>query len=187
MKLLIHTCCGPCLTGSRIPFEEENIELTAFYFNPNIHPYVEYDRRLQTLQRYLFVVPMGLIICKDYPYKNVIKNMLDLELSEVKEFNHVRPKRCSYCYELRLKRTAEMAIENGYDAFTSTMLLSKHQDHKKIKMLGERISKEMDIHFEYRDLREYWKRSIEISRKLRMYRQQYCGCIFSESERFQVN
>ena len=91
---------------------------------------------------------------------------------------------CRYCISLRLTRTAEMAAKNGFDAFTTTLLESKYQPHEYIRDLGERLANKYGIQFYYEDFRTGWKKSIKLSKELELYRQQYCGCIFSEYERF---
>jgi len=191
MNILLHTCCAPCLSGSRIMFEEEGLDITAYWFNPNIAPYNEHQRRLHTLQRYLYLDPLPFIqeegygnlsymvsILKDlYPDGNVggLEIMTDEE----------RRRRCAHCYGIRLFRTAEKAKEMGFSVFSTTMLLSKHQDHEAIRAVCREAADEVGIDFVYRDLRTRWKDSIRISRELGLYRQPYCGCIFSEHERFQ--
>ncbi|MBN1389999.1 MAG: epoxyqueuosine reductase QueH [Candidatus Thermoplasmatota archaeon] len=189
MKVLLQTCCGPCLTGSRIPFEEEGIGITGLWYNPNIHPWTEYDRRLQTLQRYIYLQPMEMIYDEEYPLYGFICGMLDLSKRTDEEKTGMmseaqRAQRCSYCYRTRLKRTADEALKRGYDGYSSTMLISKHQDHDIIRRIGDEIGAEVGCDFVYMDLRKHWKDSIRLSREKRMYRQPYCGCIFSEQERY---
>ena len=98
--------------------------------------------------------------------------------------NEQRQRRCDYCYRTRLERTAREALERGYDGYSTTMLISKHQDHGRIRAMGEEIGAATGCDFVYIDLRKFWKDSIRISREKRMYRQPYCGCIFSEQERY---
>lgn len=189
MKILLHTCCGPCLTGSRIPFEEEGIKITGLWYNPNIHPWTEYDKRLQTLQRYVYLEPMEMIFKEEYPLFRFICGMLDQLPGTCEEpgermSDAQRTLRCSYCYRKRLERAAAEAVKRGFDGFSSTMLISKHQDHGTIRKLGEEIGAENGCDFIYMDLRKHWKDSIRISKNRKMYRQPYCGCIFSEQERY---
>lgn len=189
MKVLLHTCCGPCLTGSRIPFEEEDIDITGLWYNPNIHPWTEYDRRLQTLQRYVYLEPMKMIFRDEYPLFSFIRGMLgqlppcthegSYRMSEAQ-----RASRCYFCYRTRLERTADKAANSGFDGFSTTMLISTHQDHGIIRKLGEEIGTDIGCDFIYKDLRKHWKDSIRLSKEKRMYRQPYCGCIFSEQERY---
>lgn len=189
MKLLLQTCCGPCLTGSRLPFEEEGIDITGLWYNPNIHPWTEFDRRLQTLQRYIYLKPLEMIYLEEYPLYNFMCVMIaeskgDETTAGYKMSDQERERRCSYCYRTRLARTANEARERGFDHFSTTMLISKHQDHHIIKHIGNEIGSDVGVDFLYMDLRKNWKESIKVSKELRMYRQPYCGCIFSEQERY---
>jgi len=95
-----------------------------------------------------------------------------------------RKVRCEMCYDIRLGKTAEFAKNNGYDAISSTLLLSKHQDHEAIRRSCKKMADIHDVEFIYKDLRKNWKDSIRISKELELYRQPYCGCIFSEHERY---
>ncbi|MGA1847781.1 MAG: epoxyqueuosine reductase QueH [Thermoplasmatota archaeon] len=176
-SLLLQTCCGPCLTGSRMPFEtEEDLKLTALWYNPNIHPYTEYDRRLQTLQRYVYLEPIDVHYIDRYDLYPFICGMIGAVRKnsgaiEPTMTTGERKDRCSFCYALRLRRTAEEAKERGYGYFSTTMLLSKHQDHETIRRLGSEIGDDLGVDFLYKDLRKQWKDSIRISRSYRMYRQ----------------
>ncbi|MGA1819526.1 MAG: epoxyqueuosine reductase QueH [Thermoplasmatota archaeon] len=189
MKVLLQTCCGPCLTGSRIPFEEEGMDVTGLWFNPNIHPWTEYDRRLQTLQRYVYLEPMEMIYLDEYPLYSTLFGMIN-SAAAVEEWAGPgmtapqRAGRCDFCYRLRLGRAAEEAKRKDYDGYSTTLLISKHQDHDIIRRIGEEIGSETGIDFIYMDLRKYWKESLRRSKGRRMYRQPYCGCIFSEQERY---
>ncbi|HNX00195.1 MAG TPA: epoxyqueuosine reductase QueH [Candidatus Cloacimonadota bacterium] len=174
MKLLIHTCCAPCL-GAPLKHlrEETDFELTGFWFNPNIHPFQEYKRRLDTL--------------RDYTEKQNLPMIYDDYYGLVEFTRGVSGKeddRCGYCYETRLVKAAATAQANGFDAFTSTLLYSRYQKHDLIHEIGERIAREFDIQFYYADWRKYWQEGIEISKAAEMYRQQYCGCIYSEADRY---
>jgi len=187
---MLQTCCGPCLTGSRIPFEEEGIAITGLWFNPNIQPWTEYDRRLQTLQRYVYLEPMQMVYLDEYPLYSTLCGMISASSNDNNDetgprmTEGQRAKRCEYCYRNRLERTAKVAAEKGFESFSTTLLISKHQDHDIIRRLGEEIGSDIGVDFIYMDLRKYWKESIRRSKERRMYRQPYCGCIFSEQERY---
>ncbi|MFW3146747.1 MAG: epoxyqueuosine reductase QueH [Thermoplasmatota archaeon] len=181
-NILLHTCCGPCLTSSRMPFEEEELEITAFWFNPNIHPSTEHEKRLQTLERYLYLYPMGFINPEEYPLHDFLEGQICAAREDGENASH--PSRCRFCYFRRLKRTAQEAKERGFDHFSTTLLLSKYQLHDIIRKTGEEVAEEIGVDFVYKDLRKNWRDSINISRELRLYRQPYCGCIFSEMERY---
>ena len=168
------------------------MELTAFFYDPNIHPFTEFQRRMETLERYLFLRPMDHLIVDDYELVPVIKAMIEAAGISGADQDEVggsmtkeqRKRRCDLCYSMRLRRTALTAKEKGFDGFSTTMLLSKHQDHEAIKRIAKAESKAAGIEFVYKDLRKNWKLSLEESARYRLYRQPYCGCIFSEQERY---
>ena len=176
MKILIHICCAPCLTYPHKRLVEEGYEVTGFFYNPNIHPYTEYKARLHALQRYSALKPVNIIYKDEYPLENFIRGQL-------KTMDGGK-KRCEFCFEKRLSETAKTAKKNGFDAFTTTLLESKHQPHEMIKDLGNLCAKKYDTNFYYEDFRVGWKESIYLSKELELYRQKYCGCIFSEMERY---
>ncbi|MBU1077137.1 MAG: epoxyqueuosine reductase QueH [Spirochaetes bacterium] len=172
-SLLIHACCSPCLS---YPFEELNndFNITVFWYNPNIHPFSEYERRINSLYRYQAIKSAEVIYEDQYN--------IDTWL------NHTRPggkkldkkDRCRACYWMRLKKTAEYAKKKNYSSFTSTLLYSKYQYHEDIKEISLKVGKEFSIKFHYQDFRSGWKEGINLSKKYGLYRQRYCGCIFSE-------
>ncbi len=176
MKLLVHICCAPCFTYPHKRLIEEGHEVTGFFYNPNIHPYTEYKARLHTLQRYTALRPVKIEYRDEYPLEEFITGQL-------KAIDEDR-KRCEFCYERRLGETAQAAKKGGYDGFTTTLLESKHQPHELIKTIAERCADRHDTTLYYEDVRAGWKESIQISKELELYRQQYCGCIFSEKERY---
>ncbi len=192
MDLFLHTCCAPCLSGSRIQFEEEGFDITAYWYNPNIAPYTEYMKRLQTLQRYLYLDPLKATEAQGYSYlsfdqkiiKEVYKGNIVCEAQLMNE--EERKVRCRTCYRIRMEKTAEKAREAGFDSFSTTLLLSKHQDHEEIRSVCREVSSLCEMDFVYKDLRKSWKDSIRISKELNLYRQPYCGCIFSENERYLI-
>jgi predicted adenine nucleotide alpha hydrolase (AANH) superfamily ATPase len=179
LRILVHICCAPCFTYPHKRLLEEGHEVTGFFYNPNIHPFTEYKARLHALQRYSALRPVEIIYKDDYPLEEFIRG----QLNEVDE----NKKRCEFCYDSRLSETAKAAKEGGLDAFTSTLLESKHQPHDLIRSKAEIASKEYEVPFFYEDFRKGWKESIKISKELELYRQKYCGCIFSEKERYTEN
>lgn len=166
------------------------MDITAYWYDPNIQPYTEHQKRLHTLEQYLFLAPMKYVVEKGFhqnifiseQMKNLERNgsFPDGEMMTDQE----RSIRCELCYDMRIGMTARFAKDNGYDAFTSTLLLSRHQDHEAIKRSCQKMSDMNEVEFIYKDLRKHWKDSISISKELDLYRQPYCGCIFSEHERF---
>lgn len=173
MNLLIHICCGPCSIIPLADFKLEDISVSGVYFNPNIHPFSEYERRLGAARQYCEENGVGLIegpyLVADY--FRALAGQLD------------KPERCRRCFRLRLGRTAEMAKERGFDAFSTTLLVSPYQQHEDLRAAGAAVSGEQGIEFIYRDFRAGYHDSVVESRRLGMYRQSYCGCLFSEHER----
>lgn len=175
MKLLLHICCANCATYTVEALRSEGIEPVGFWYNPNIHPYTEYRKRLESLLFYAQKVGLRLEVDDFYGLLPFMRRALE---------KPAFPERCIACYEERLERAARFASENGYDAFTTTLLYSKYQNHDAIRGIGERLGKEYKLDFLYRDFRQGWREGIEMSKKMALYRQQYCGCILSEYERF---
>ncbi len=176
MKILVHICCAPCFTYPHKHLIGEGHEVTGFFCNPNIHPYTEYRARLHALQRYTALRPVEIIYKDEYPLEEFLRGQLKA-MDEGK-------KRCEFCFERRLGETAKIAKDGGYDAFTTTLLESKHQPHELIKDIADKCANKHDTKFFYEDFRCGWKESIRISNELELYRQKYCGCIFSEMERY---
>ena len=174
MKLLLHTCCAPCSIYCIKELRMENIETTVYWYNPNIHPYIEYKTRRDTLKEYTKSIQVQAFFEEEYGLDEFCKNVV----------NNLK-KRCEeYCYIKRLERTAKFAKENGYDAFSTTLLISPYQRHEVIREISEKIAKKYNIEFLYRDFREGFKEGQAKARELGLYMQKYCGCIFSEEERY---
>ncbi len=174
MNVLLHICCGPCAIYPLRLLREEGGNVSGLFFNPNIHPYTEYEKRRSTLVTWANREDLPLIVDDTYPLELFFTRALE-DISQ----------RCLACYKLRLDYTAQIAKEHRFDAFTSTLLYSKFQRHDAIKEIAGQLASRYGIDFLYRDFRQGWKEGIEKSRAMGLYRQQYCGCIFSEQERFQ--
>ena len=174
MKLLMHTCCAPCSVYCIDTLRKEGIEPTIYWYNPNIHPYMEYKARRDTLKEYAESLNLNAIFEEDYGLDDFCKNVVgDLQ------------NRCkNYCYPVRLRKTFEYAKENGYDAVTTTLLYSIYQNHDFIKEYMEKLSEEFGIEFLYRDFRVGFREGQNKARELGLYMQKYCGCIFSEEMRY---
>ncbi len=185
MKLLMHMCCGPCSCYPTEKLRAEGIEPIGFFFNPNIHPYEEWRRRLNAAREFSQKVSIELIVDNHYGLKEFLSRVMPLINDDDTLANrdgfHAR---CRVCYAWRLGETARYASEHGFDTFTTTLLYSRHQNHEVIRSSGEAFARKYDCRFFYEDFRVGWDRGIEISRELELYRQNYCGCIFSEEERF---
>ncbi|MCD6418381.1 epoxyqueuosine reductase QueH [bacterium] len=175
MKVLLHICCAPCSAYPIEALTDEDFSISGFWYNPNIHPYLEYKKRLFEVRRFLKILKIPLIERDVYALVPFLKKILNRQKGI---------HRCDVCYELRLRETARIAAENGFDAFTTTMLYSKHLRHNAIRQIGENIARESGVEFLYRDFRTGWSRGLKLSRKYKLYRQQYCGCVISEFERF---
>ena len=173
MKTLLHICCANCAIYPLERMEEKGDDVTGFFFNPNIHPYQEYQKRLDALKQYSQEVGLKVIYRDEYLLEAFLRNV-----------SHRVEERCQYCYSVRLEATAYEAKDKAFDGFSTTLLQSTHQNHALIKETGERIAQAIGIRFYYEDFRQGWRRGLEVSKSLGLYRQQYCGCIYSEKERF---
>ena len=174
MKLLMHSCCAPCSVYCVDTLRSEGIEPTLFWFNPNIHPYIEYKTRRETLVEYAKMMNLNYIIKDEYGLDKFCENVID----------KLNARCVSYCYPVRLKELFKYAKENGYDTVTTTLLYSIYQNHDAIKALMEKYSKEYGIDFLYRDFRVGFREGQTKARELGLYMQKYCGCIFSEEDRY---
>jgi hypothetical protein len=149
-------------------------QITGVFYNPNVHPYQEYQRRHQTLREYAEKTFLNVIWPEGYPMEEFLRAVATLKESE----------RCAFCLRDRLAYTAELAIMEKYEAFTTTLLYSKFQNHDLIREIGKELSQQLGIFFYYHDFRAGWDEGVKISKELGMYRQPYCGCIYSEKKRF---
>jgi predicted adenine nucleotide alpha hydrolase (AANH) superfamily ATPase len=173
MKILLHICCANCAIYPLERLTERGDEAVGYFFNPNIHPYQEYQKRLESLKRYSEEVGLKVVYRDEYLLEEFLKDV-----------SHQVEKRCQYCYSIRLEATAREAEKNGFDQFSTTLLQSTHQNHHLIREIGERFAQEIGIPFYYEDFRKGWRKGVEVSKAMGLYRQQYCGCIYSEKERF---
>ncbi len=173
MNLLLHICCANCAIYPIMVLREKNYRLTGYFFNPNIHPYMEFSRRLETLKDYAAREDLQVIIREEY--------LLDEFLASVAPDPG---NRCDICYFSRLEQTARHAAENGFDAFSTTLLYSRYQQHEKIRRFGEDLAERYGISFFYEDFRQGWRKGIDLSKAMGHYRQQYCGCVYSERDRY---
>ncbi len=172
MKLLLHICCAPCTIVPHRILREKGMSLLGLYFNPNIHPYTEYVRRGDTLKQY--AEGAGLEVCfAEYPMEEFLRGVAFHEAD-----------RCGICYRQRLTYAAAFAKEKRFDCFSTTLLYSIYQKHELIRQIAEGLESEYGIAFHYEDFRKGWREGVEKSREAGLYRQKYCGCIYSEKERF---
>ena len=187
-KLLLHMCCGPCSCYPVLKLRSDGIEPVGFFFNPNIHPYLEWKNRLSTAKEFADKVSMQIHTVEHYQLRDFLdktyKVIYSINSEDTIKFNDGYHDRCNICYAWRLMETAKFAKDNGFDTWTSTLFYSIHQNHELMKSTAERISEQIGINFYCEDFRVGWQEGIDISKELELYRQNYCGCIFSEEERF---
>ena len=173
--ILVHACCASCMCALLEPLEARGAMFTACFYNPNIHPFIEFRRRLKALQVLADHERFPLVADDAYG--------LNLFLDAIGQ-QRERPERCRACYALRLDATATRAAASGFTAFTSTLLASPQQDREAICELGHAAAERHGIAFDDTDHRSRHDLGVELARRRQLYRQQYCGCIFSEHERY---
>jgi hypothetical protein len=173
VKLLLHICCAPCAIYPVSRLRAQGIQTTGYFYRSNIHPFQECQRRHQTLVAWSEQAGLPLISAKEYDLQGFLRQIVFRETE-----------RCRICYHLRLTATAHIARHGGFDAFSSTLLYSRYQRHDVIQATGEAVAREVGVEFHYADYRPGWQEGVEASRRLNLYRQPYCGCVYSEMERY---
>ena len=173
MKTLLHICCAPCANQCIEVLRTDKIEVTGFWFNPNIHPFTEYRARRNCLREYAQTIDLSLIEKNGYALRPFIRSVAE-------DIEH----RCGKCYEIRLFEAAKQAKEGGFDSFTSSLFISPYQNHELMRQVAERAAAEYGIEFMYRDFRPYFRAGQDFAREHGFYMQKYCGCVFSEEERY---
>lgn len=173
-KLLLHCCCAPC-AAYVITLLEKEYNLTLFFYNPNIHPGYEYEDRLKELEKFADMKSIELFK-GDYDVKNWLLKTAG------REKDPERGERCSICYEERLRKTAQLAKENDFAFWSTTLTISPHKNAEVINNFGNNLEKEYKINFLAADFKKKdgFKNSLEMSRKYEFYRQNYCGCLYSQ-------
>lgn len=179
--LLLHSCCAPC-SSYCLEYLSNFFKITIFYYNPNITDKNEYLKRVAEQQRLIKELP-----CK-YEIKFLEGNYnpnLFLNLAKGLESEPEKGKRCFKCYELRMRETALIAKKNNFDYFATTLTLSPYKNANKVNEIGEKLEKEFKIKYLYSDFKKKdgYKRSIELSKIYNLYRQDYCGCIYSKQNK----
>ncbi|MFN3739157.1 MAG: epoxyqueuosine reductase QueH [Thermodesulfovibrionales bacterium] len=203
MRLLIHTCCANCSIYPVQRLRSRGIDLTGLWFNPNIHPFEEYNLRLASLKRLSEQWRFPVMYNDTYDMELFLRGFLESsevflaqELSSREDFyTFENPdlhsildkaslgKRCQHCYRLRLEETARAAKDNGFDAFSTTLLVSPYQNFELIVNTGNELAQKYNIEFFPEDFRPGYREALNVSREMGLYRQKYCGCIFSKVER----
>ena len=183
--LLLHSCCAPC-SSYVLEYLSNYFHITIYYYNPNISFEEEYKRRVSEQQRFI----------NELPVKNPIKFIegsyepsLFFEMSKGLENAPEGGERCFLCYELRLREAARLAKEMDFNYFTTTLSISPHKNAAKLNEIGECLSKEYDVPYLYADFKKKngYKRSIELSKEYQLYRQDYCGCVYSKNNTIHSN
>lgn len=172
-KVLLHVCCAHCAAYTVEHWRRQGCEVSGFWYNPNIHPYSEHQNRLESMRKLAQEIELPLIIAGGYDMPEYFRRVAGKE-----------SQRCQLCFDLRLSATADTAREKGFDAFTTTLLISPHQQHETLLKTGNRIAEEKLVKFLYADLRKRYSDSRRLTKPLDLYRQQYCGCLYSEWERY---
>lgn len=178
--LLLHSCCAPC-SSYTLEYLSRYFSITVFYFNPNISPKAEFDKRFAEQKRLIEALPSEnkiSLICGDYNYDEF------LNIARGYESVPEGGERCFRCYRMRLEKTAEFAKQKGFDYFCTTLSISPLKNSQKINEIGFDVAEKYGVKWLPSDFkkREGYKRSIELSREYDLYRQNFCGCVFSKSQ-----
>jgi predicted adenine nucleotide alpha hydrolase (AANH) superfamily ATPase len=173
MSVLLHICCGPCTVYPLEVLKAEGTKVQGYFYNPNIHPYKEFKKRLEAVEQLASKVNLPVEYHREYGLRDYLRKVAFNEDS-----------RCGLCYDIRLNEVIEQAKKTGADAFTTTLLYSRYQDHELIQYKAEQLAVLHKIPFYYYDFREGWQQGIDMSKEMGLYRQSYCGCIYSEQERY---
>lgn len=173
MRLLLHTCCAPCLIYPLERLKEKGLEVTGFFYNPNIHPFAEYKNRKQAVEDFNKSVTIPI----EYP------GYVPQEFFNTVNLKENKPRRCSLCWQIRLQETARAAKDKGFDYFSTTLLVSPYQDQELLNAIGTTVSKEEGIDFYSEDFRPGFRKAHDFAKIQGIYCQKYCGCIYSEMER----
>lgn len=172
-QIVLHCCCAPCSLSCVEPLRAQGIEPVALWYNPNIHPWQEYRARRDCLIEHARQTGLEVRVLEEYGLRAFVRRVAG------------ESERCAACYAMRLDVAARYAAENGFDAFTTTLLASTYQDHELIARVGQACAQEHGVAFAYFDFRPYFREGNRRAREIGLYMQKYCGCIFSEEERYQ--
>lgn len=173
MNTLLHVCCAPCANQCIDELRRQGHALTALWYNPNIHPFTEYRARRNTVQEYCRMVALPLLLDDEYALRPFIRAVAD----QIET-------RCGVCYQMRLDRAAAEAAAGGFEAFTSSLFISPYQNHELLRQVAEAAAERHHVRFLYQDFRPLFRAGQDRARELGLYMQKYCGCVFSEEERY---
>ena len=171
--ILLHICCGPCGTYTIKRLREQGFEVTGFWYNPNIQPFTEHERRRECVDSYAQRIGLPMIWWPEYEMLAYFRAVAGHEAFG---------ERCALCYRLRLERTARVAREKGLDAFTTTLLISPYQEQALIRDIGMELAAEHHVEFHFENFRRGWCERGHMAHEEEMYQQRYCGCVYSEWE-----
>lgn len=179
--LLLHSCCAPC-SSYVLEYLSRYFKITVFYYNPNIYPPEEYYKRHEEQERFISMLPA------ENPISFIgSEHMSERFYEAVKGLEHIREggERCFACYRMRLERTAAMAKERGFDYFTTTLSISPMKNAAKLNEIGGELAEKYGVDYLFSDFKKKggYLRSTQLSREYGIYRQNYCGCVFSKKER----
>lgn len=176
VKALLHTCCAPCFLHPNRALEELGYDVTGYFYNPNIHPYREFKKRVGAVRQLVEDQDMDIVMEKDYG--------LDQYMERVYPVIKKGWPRCLECYRLRLERTAQYAKEHGFDVFTTTLLVSPYQEQHIIEKAGLDAARKHDVVYLHQDFSQGYGQAHGEAKEMGLYTQGYCGCVWSEWERY---
>ncbi|WP_027186229.1 epoxyqueuosine reductase QueH [Desulfovibrio inopinatus] len=174
-RILLHMCCGPCSVTVIDRLKQAGFAVTGLFYNPNIHPLTEYLKRRDGAAQAAEALGIN-IIFRDEPTGPQLF---------LRDVAHRESNRCFYCYSLRIKQTRNIAAHGHFDCFTTTLLYSRYQKHEMIQDVCRDAAAGSPVAFHYEDFRDGWQEGIDRSKAMGLYRQPYCGCIYSEYERYE--
>jgi len=180
-QILLHCCCGPCTIYPLQSLRDSGYRVTGFFYNPNIHPFREYVARLSSYEEMAKLYELPVLPGGEYGLEEFLFALKDVK-GDV--YEPVSSTRCEICYRLRLERTAIVCKRDGYEAFSTTLLVSPYQNHDMIRQVGERIAEAYELGFVYSDFRPGFRRGQKSAVEAGFYMQKYCGCVFSEYDRY---
>ena len=175
MRVLLHICCAPCACYPIKVLKERGYEVVGLWYNPNIHPCTEFVKRMEAVKKLEEIEGIKVIYFDSYEPEKWFRAVA---------FREEKPIRCQICYSMRLEMAASVAKKGKFDVFTSTLFYSKYQKRELMVPLAENAAHKFGVNFLNIDFREGWKEGIEVSKDYGLYRQQYCGCLYSEKERY---
>jgi predicted adenine nucleotide alpha hydrolase (AANH) superfamily ATPase len=176
MKAVLHLCCANCAIFPLKRLRADGYEVRGLFFNPNIHPFQEFARRREAVERLSAAMEFPVIFLDQYPLEEFLRRVAFRE-----------SERCQVCYQWRMEKAAEVARRGRYDVFTTTLLFSKQQQHERVRQIAQNEAAIRGVPFLYEDFRLGWEEGNRVSREMGLYRQSYCGCVYSERDRFAPN